>query len=151
MADAAMDSGIAKCRLARVLAVVFVLLTAAMGLAWSHSKLMSQDEMYAFQTYSVPTVGKLVQVQRTWPISLDPLLYLPHLQLKALRLQQILDDTVTPPSARDKIAAAAPHTEQVDRYKDTAAHVKAWRANGLNGWLRQQLQPAPLETASKLP
>ena len=83
--------------------------------------------------------------------ALDPLLYLPHLQLKALRLQQILDDTVTPPSARDKIAAAAPHTEQVDRYKDTAAHVKAWRANGLNGWLRQQLQPAPLETASKLP
>ena len=85
MADAAMGPGIAKCRLARVLAVVFVLLTAALGLAWSHSKLMSQDEMYAFQTYSVPTVGKLVQVQRTWPISLDPLLYplLAHAGMKA--------------------------------------------------------------------
>jgi uncharacterized membrane protein len=75
MPDTAMGPGMAKCRLARVLAVVFVLLTAALGLAWSHSKLMSQDEIYAFQTYSVPTVGKLVQVQRTWPISLDPLLY----------------------------------------------------------------------------
>jgi uncharacterized membrane protein len=85
MADAEMDSGTVKCRLARVLAVVFVLLTAAMGLAWSHSKLMSQDEMYAFQTASVPTVAELVRVQRTWPISLDPLLYplLAHAGMKA--------------------------------------------------------------------
>src|ERR1039458_2211993 len=86
MADAAMGSGIAKCRLARVMAVLFVLLTAAMALAWSHAKLMSQDEMYAFQTYSVPTVAQLVQVQRTWPISLDPLLYplLAHAGMRAL-------------------------------------------------------------------
>jgi uncharacterized membrane protein len=85
MADAAMDSGIAKCRLARVLAVVFVLLTAALALTWSHNKLMSQDEMYAFQTASVPTVAELVRVQRTWPISLDPLLYplLAHAGMKA--------------------------------------------------------------------
>jgi uncharacterized membrane protein len=85
MADAAMGSGIAKCRLARVLAVVFVLLTAALALAWSQNKLMSQDEMYAFQTYSVPTVAELVRVQRTEPISLDPLLYplLSHEGMKA--------------------------------------------------------------------
>jgi uncharacterized membrane protein len=85
MADAAMGPGIAKCRLARVLAVVFVLLTAALALAWSHSKLMSQDEMYAFQTASVPTVAELVRVQRTCPISLDPLLYplLAHAGMKA--------------------------------------------------------------------
>ena len=65
--------------------VVFVLLTAALGLAWSHHKLMSQDEMYAFQTYSVPSVAELVQVQRTEPISLDPLLYplLAHAGMKA--------------------------------------------------------------------
>ena len=74
-----------KCRLARVLAVVFVLVTAALSLAWSHSKLMSQDEMYAFQTYSVPSVATLVHVQRTEPISLDPLLYplLAHAGMKA--------------------------------------------------------------------
>jgi uncharacterized membrane protein len=64
-----------KCRLARAMVVVFVLLTATMSPIWSHYKLMSQDEMYAFQTYSVRSVGELVQVQRTWPISLDPLLY----------------------------------------------------------------------------
>ena len=80
-----MGPGIAKCRLARVMAVVFVLLTAGLSLAWSHSKLMSQDEMYAFQTYSVPTVAELVHVQRTTPISLDPLLYplLAHAGMKA--------------------------------------------------------------------
>ena len=85
MADAAMDSGIAKCRLARVLAGVFVLLTATLALTWSHNKLMSQDEMYAFQTASVPTVAELVRVQRTWPISLDPLLYplLAHAGMRA--------------------------------------------------------------------
>src|ERR1017187_6806408 len=74
MADAGGVS-IAKCRLARVLAVVFVCLTAALSLMWSHHKLMSQDEMYEFQTDSVGSVAELVQVQRTWPISLDPLLY----------------------------------------------------------------------------
>ena len=65
--------------------VVFVLVTAALSLAWSHAKLMSQDEMYAFQTYSVPSVAELVHVQRTEPISLDPLLYplLAHAGMKA--------------------------------------------------------------------
>jgi uncharacterized membrane protein len=85
MVDAAMGPGIAKCRLARVLVVVFVLLTAVLSLAWSHAKLMSQDEMYAFQTYSVRSVVELTQVQRTEPISLDPLLYplLSHSVMKA--------------------------------------------------------------------
>ena len=94
-----MNGASIKCRLARGLAVVFVLLTAALGLAWSHAKLMSQDEMYAFQTASVPTVAELVHVQRTEPISLDPLLYplLSHGAMKtfgvgefALRLPALL-------------------------------------------------------------
>lgn len=64
-----------KCRLARVMLVVFVCLTAAVSLAWSHTKLFSQDEMYEFQTDSVPSVADLIHVQKTYPISLDPLLY----------------------------------------------------------------------------
>ena len=64
-----------KCGLARVMVVVFVCVTAAVSLAWSHTKLLSQDEMYEFQTDSVPSLAELVHVQRTWPISLDPLLY----------------------------------------------------------------------------
>lgn len=64
----------AECGLARAMAVVFACVTAGVSLGWSHAKLMSQDEMYQFQTDSVGTLKKLVQVQRTWPISLDPLL-----------------------------------------------------------------------------
>jgi len=64
-----------KCGLARVMVVVFVCVTAAVSLAWSHTKLMSQDEMYEFQTDSVPSLAELLHVQKTWPISLDPLLY----------------------------------------------------------------------------
>jgi uncharacterized membrane protein len=55
--------------------VVLVCVTAAVSLLWSHHKLMSQDEMYEFQTDSVRSVGELVHVQATSPISLDPLLY----------------------------------------------------------------------------
>jgi hypothetical protein len=54
--------------------VVFVCVTAAVSLAWSHEKLLSQDEMYQFQTDSVGSLAELIQVQKTWPISLDPLL-----------------------------------------------------------------------------
>ena len=76
---------ISSCRLARAMVVVFVLLTAVLALTWSHTKVMSQDEMYAFHTYSVPSVAELVHVQRTEPISLDPLLYplLSHAGMKA--------------------------------------------------------------------
>ena len=55
--------------------VVLVCVTAAVSLVWSHHKLMSQDEMYEFQTDSVRSVGELMHVQATSPISLDPLLY----------------------------------------------------------------------------
>ncbi len=65
---------IARCGFARAMVVVFVCLTAVVSLAWSHNKLMTQDELYAFHTDSVGSVAELVQVQKTWPISLDPLL-----------------------------------------------------------------------------
>jgi hypothetical protein len=54
--------------------VVFVCVTAAVSLEWSHVKLLSQDEMYQFQTDSVGSLGELIHIQKTWPISLDPLL-----------------------------------------------------------------------------
>ena len=76
---------------------------------------------------------------------LDPIAYLPHLKLKALRIQQVLDDPDVPASVRDKVAAAVPRPEQVVRYKDTQAHIAAYRASGLTGWLREQLRPSPAE------
>jgi hypothetical protein len=65
----------APCRLARALTIVMLGFTAVIALLWSNAKLFSQDEMYEFQTDSVASLRELVHVQRTWPISLDPLLY----------------------------------------------------------------------------
>lgn len=74
--------------------------------------------------------------------NLDPVLYIPRLKLKALRIQQVMDDPVTPPAARDKIAAVAPFPGAVVRYKDSQAHFDSWARDGVNGWMREQLQPA---------
>jgi 4-amino-4-deoxy-L-arabinose transferase-like glycosyltransferase len=82
-----------------LLAVLFLLLTATLSLLWSHHKLMSQDEFFVLQTDSVATVSQLIHIQRTTPISLDPLAYhlLAHASMRvfgvkafALRLPSFL-------------------------------------------------------------
>lgn len=75
--------------------------------------------------------------------TLDPVMYLPQVKIKSLRVQQIMDDLVTPLAARDKIAAAAPDSKDVVRYPDTTALIEVFRKSGLNGWLRVQLSPSP--------
>ena len=52
-----------------------LLLTAATVLLWGHFKPLDQDEIFVLQTDSVRSVSELVQVQRHFPISLDPLFY----------------------------------------------------------------------------
>ncbi|WP_158942194.1 glycosyltransferase family 39 protein [Granulicella sp. S190] len=66
-------------------AVAFLILTAVLSLLWSHHKLMSQDEFFVLQTDNAPTYAQLLHIQRTYPISLDPLVYhtLVYLAIKA--------------------------------------------------------------------
>jgi hypothetical protein len=73
---------------------------------------------------------------------LDPATWLPQLKLKALRIEQVMDDPVTPRTAKDKIAGAAPRPSDVARYQDRAAQVKAWTESSLSEWLGEQLRPA---------
>jgi 4-amino-4-deoxy-L-arabinose transferase-like glycosyltransferase len=82
-----------------IVAVLFLLLTATISLLWSHHKLMSQDEFFVLQTDSVASVSQLIHIQRTTPISLDPLVYhlLAHASMRvfgagafALRLPSLL-------------------------------------------------------------
>lgn len=72
---------------------------------------------------------------------LDPVTVLPQLKLKALRIQQVTSDLVTPPAARDKIAAAIPSNGTVTHYPDNLAERNAWGTRGIGGWLTEHLQP----------
>jgi hypothetical protein len=80
---------------------------------------------------------------------LDPLTYLPRLKDRSLRILQVADDTVTPPSARDKIAAAVSSPEQLVRYSDSTAFIKAARGGSLSSWLPEHLRPST-QAVSKL-
>jgi hypothetical protein len=73
--------------------------------------------------------------------NLDPVTYIPQLKVKSLRIQQVLNDPVTPPSAKDKIAGSAPAPNDVVRYADNTAQHKAVFLVGITGWLSQQLHP----------
>jgi 4-amino-4-deoxy-L-arabinose transferase-like glycosyltransferase len=56
-------------------ALILLLLTAAIAFTWSHVKLLSQDEFFVLQTDSVSSVHELIHIQRSFPISLDPLVF----------------------------------------------------------------------------
>jgi dienelactone hydrolase len=74
--------------------------------------------------------------------ALDPVNSIPRLAIKAVRIVQVMDDPVTPRSAKDKIAAAVRAPSQLVRYEDVKAHSEALNAaGGVAGWLRSQLQP----------
>jgi hypothetical protein len=72
----------------------------------------------------------------------EPMTQLPKLADRRLRVQQILDDPENPPAVRDRMAEAVPAGDLV-RFKDREAHERAWLANGLTGWLAQQLGAQP--------
>jgi hypothetical protein len=70
---------------------------------------------------------------------LDPLDYLPQLKGRAVHIQQVLADPVTPAAARDKIAAAVPAPDMIQRYPTGAAEAEALGATGIVGWLGTEL------------
>jgi hypothetical protein len=72
---------------------------------------------------------------------LDPVIVLSQLKLEALRIQQISSDLVTPPAARNKIAAAVSSNGTVTYYPDNLAERNAWGTGGIGGWLTEQLRP----------
>jgi hypothetical protein len=98
-----------------------------------YSKQLSDEERAA---YLKPEFLKRVE-------GLDPIVYLPKLKLKGLRVQQVMTDPVTPPAARDKIATAIQRPDELVQYKNTAAQMDSWRVSGLSGWLHDQLRPPP--------
>ena len=70
---------------------------------------------------------------------LDPVVYLPKLSVRSLRIQQILSDPATPKAAMDRIAAASPSPADVSRFADATAHFDAMHSTGVSGWLKREL------------
>ena len=67
-------------------ALGILLLTAVLSLAWSHARLMWNDEFLSFYSDSVPTLAGVLHVQWHTPISLDPPTYhlLSHLAMDVI-------------------------------------------------------------------
>jgi hypothetical protein len=74
----------------------------------------------------------------------DPLRWLPHLESRQVRIQHVLDDTVTPKLSKQAIEAAALPSVQIVRYDDTRALFDASSGGRLFLWIKEQLRaPAP--------
>jgi hypothetical protein len=79
-------------------------------------------------------------LQRAAPF--DPVQWLPRLKTQTVRLQHVMDDSVTPLDAKRKIEAAAPRSAQVVHYEDTPALFRASAEGALFNWIKQQLRPS---------
>lgn len=73
--------------------------------------------------------------------SLDPVSYLPALRTPSIRLQQMLNEPVTPSAAKEMIAAAAPLRTTLVKYQSAEDLLKAWQVAGLSGWIKQNMRP----------
>jgi len=78
-------------------------------------------------------------LQRVAPF--DPVKWLPRLKTQTVRLQHVMDDSVTPAGAKRRIEAAAPRSTQLVRYEDTPALFRASADGALFNWVKQQLRP----------
>ena len=54
---------------------VILLLTAVLSVIWSANKQLWQDEIFSFQTDRVASLGEVMRIERSYPISLEPPLY----------------------------------------------------------------------------
>jgi hypothetical protein len=79
--------------------------------------------------------------------NLDPVTYLPHLKTKAICIQQVMTDPVTPSDARDNIAGAAPRPNEVTRYQNSMEQEKDWGPSGGFAWLEEQLHSSSITTS----
>jgi hypothetical protein len=83
---------------------------------------------------------------------LDPVAWLPQLTSQHVRLQQVLDDSVTPKVVQQRIKAAAPRTAQRMSFHTTRQFTDAESGDRLLRWLKDQIQPgSPLQPAAHNP
>ena len=79
---------------------------------------------------------------------LDPLLWLPKLNARRVRVQQIMNESNTPRSCKEHIAAAAPPTARVVAYDDAFTFYSEWSGGKLFCWVKEQLRAVPQSHAA---
>lgn len=104
------------------------------------------------------TSGRIPEVERPRYVTpefqkqiapFDPVLWLPKLAPRPVRIQDVMDDQYTPEICKKKIEAAAPKSAQIVRYDDTQAlHVASYGGKTFD-WIKEQLKPASKESAAK--
>jgi len=73
--------------------------------------------------------------------ALDPVQWLPQLTSQHVRLQQVLDDSVTPKVAQQRMRAVAPRTARTVTFPTTRQFSEAESGDRLLRWLKDQMQP----------
>ena len=71
----------------------------------------------------------------------DPLVWLPKLESRHIRIQYVLDDAITPEICQEKIEAAAPGSAKVVTYDSSQEFFEASIEGKVFQWIKEQLQP----------
>ena len=71
---------------------------------------------------------------------LDPVSWLPQLHSQHIRIQQLLDDPVTPKPAKERLDAVAPASAQLMRYQGNLQLYTASSGGRLFQWIKDQLR-----------
>jgi hypothetical protein len=74
---------------------------------------------------------------------LDPVDRLPQFTVQRVRIQQVMDDPVTPKIAKQRIESSASGRAQVIHYDNTQEFFRAVTGGRLFQWMKDQIQPAP--------
>jgi hypothetical protein len=106
-----------------------------------HSKQIPEDER---SRYLTPKFLQSVS-------GMDPVQALRSLSGARIRVQQVMDDQITPREAKDTIAAAVHSPEVLRQFKDSEEHAAEWQRSGLTAWLREQLTESQPGKAASVP
>jgi hypothetical protein len=80
---------------------------------------------------------------------LDPVEWLPQLKSQRIRVQQVLDDSVTPRVVQQRIKAATPKTAQIVSFDTTQQFSSAASGGKLVQWVKNQLRLVSPQSASQ--
>ena len=76
----------------------------------------------------------------------DPVQWLPRLDPRPVRIQHVLDDTITPAECKKRLEAAARPSVRVVRFNDTRALFRAVSGGRLFDWIKDEIRAATAST-----